>query len=861
MPYIRNKRTGETVFVPDEPQAAPTGIPVGPQDPTMGYKAPQAAADLQRTQAGIANDGARLDIARQQLNLQRDQANKPPAGYRFKADGTLEPIPGGPADPRTLQAATKPALTAKERADAIAGYQSGSQLDRIVNQLEEQYKVGPGSTSWARGFLDYLPLTENQQFDRTGNAARGIVGSALGFTGGQLNTATEAEAAVGPYLPQSSDRDATILDKIARLKALAGDARNRSAAILGGVPDQNGVVTPQLPAGARNAMEQTFLTQGPGPAAAGAGATIGGQAIPQAYQDEHAKFIAQNLGSPTFADDYVAFRVAKDQENGFGSNPEDYRNYATAISRQPAGSTLNTAIPPVPKQLSGVEQFRNNLVSNPTGAMVAGAADAGGFGIPSMLAGDQMSAIGDQNPLAMVVGQVGGSIFGAGALGKAGKMGIDGLSRGLPRLAQTASKASPFARSLATDAAYSGIYGANTGQDPLMSAGLGAVGSTAGQGVGKALGTALAGPRLSRAVQALRSRGIPMTTGQQIGGFAKSAEDAMTSLPGIGDLVNARRLEGLQALNREAFSEAGQPVGARVSQIGEEGVAGLMDQIGNSYDQATAGVRVPLDPQFNADLGNVAQASRMLPPDYAGRFATAMDNRVGPIAQAGEMTGDAYQQAVRGLKGYRASAGQAAPGFEGDYRDALSLAQDALTGQMQRGGGAGVVDGLSRADQAYRMTKVLQDAVRSAKGGSGSGEVQTFTGSQLQNAGYKAQSKFPGKRPFAALADNAQRVLPSKVPDSGTAKRMLTAALPTAIGGSAAGGGIGYMAGDTSQGAGTGAALAVLLAAGGTKAGQKALQKLLIDRPAVLKKVGRSIGKRKGLFGTASLPLLIEGNN
>jgi len=825
-----------------------------PPDPLAVNRDNRAAnADARAAEAAArsaANDAARLAADRQKMTADLYQK-----GLRIGVNGQPEPIPGWSPP---LSATSAPRISAKERADAIAGYQSGAALDRIVSQLETQFKAGPGATSGIQGLWDYLPTTANQQFDKTGNAARGIVGSALGFTGGQLNTATEAEQAVGPYLPNSSDRDATILDKMARLRALAEDARRRSTAILGGVPDANGNVTP-LPT--HNPLNETFMGGVGAPSAAGAGATQGGMPVAKEYQDAHAAFIAQNLGNPNFADDYVKFRVENDQKYGFGSDIEGYRNFANTISKNMQGRTINPTIPPVAKPLSSVDQFRNNLVSNPIGAGVAGVADAGGFGVPSMLAPQQMSALGDQNPVPMTLGQVAGSIMGTSALGKAGSMGLNSLARGAPSLANAARNASPFARSLATDAAYSGIYGANTGQDPLLSAGVGAAGSAAGQGVGVGLGRLTAGATRSLPVRMLRNRGIPMTIGQQLGGFTKSAEDAMTSLPGVGDLVNARRLEGLRAFNQQALNEAGQPVGAKVSKIGEEGVSGLMDQIGNSYDQATAGVRVPLDPQFAQDLNNVALAYRKLPADYASRFGTAMDNRVGPIAQAGEMTGDTYQQAVRGIKGYRASADKAAPGFEQDYRDALTLAQDALTSQMQRGGGASVTEGLSRADQAYRMAKTISEAVKAARNGGGSGEVQTFTPSQLVNAGTKSQTKYGGKRPFATLADAGQRVLPSKLPDSGTAKRMLTAAIPTALGGSAAGGGIGYMTGDTAQGAGAGAALAALLAAGGTKTGQRALEKLLFERPAVLKRAGRAIGKRKGLFGTATLPFLIENGN
>lgn len=57
MGYIRNKRTGEVVFVPDQ-QPSPQGVPIGPQDPAAPYRGQQAATGIQAQQAGIGKDYA-----------------------------------------------------------------------------------------------------------------------------------------------------------------------------------------------------------------------------------------------------------------------------------------------------------------------------------------------------------------------------------------------------------------------------------------------------------------------------------------------------------------------------------------------------------------------------------------------------------------------------------------------------------------------------------------------------------------------------------------------------------------------------------------------------------------------------------
>ena len=52
--------------------------------------------------------------------------------------------------------------------------------------------------------------------------------------------------------------------------------------------------------------------------------------------------------------------------------------------------------------------------------------------------------------------------------------------------------------------------------------------------------------------------------------------------------------------------------------------------------------------------------------------------------------------------------------------------------------------------------------------------------------------------------------------------------------------------------------MAALLSAGASKTGQKAINKLLFDRPDAAKAAGSLIRKRKGLFGSASVPLMLE---
>lgn len=837
----------------------PAQGPQMPADPAFPYQGAQAAAQAQNTgaqaQVNSATVPAQITAANADATAKTRTAQTAglPEGFMWGPDGsTAVPIPGY----------TRQGLSPEVRQAAIQAYTDAGALERAADEIERLYRSGPGATQGVWGIQDYFPTDTNKVFNDAGQQARGYVKRALGFTGGEGNTVAESSALYDPYLPTAGDRDVQIEAKIRKLRELANDSRAKSTTTLGGAPDANGNITPQRN-DRPNAMTMDRLMGG-GPSTGGAapaGSTTGTTPIPPAMQAEFEAGLPKVMPNGRFDPQaYAAWRTALDEKYGFSGTGFTghlaWANSANSALAGPGGATLNTTIPAPEAPLSLKDQQRNDMVSNPFGAAAAGFADMVGFGGVSAAAPDQMAALGAAEPTGMMLGQIGGSLAGTAGLGK---LGAETLGRGMPRLLGGGSGAQ-FGRNLATDMAYSGIYGGVTEGDPLSSAVEGGVGSAGGQLFGKGVGRAIGGVDLAPAVQALRSRGIPMTVPQQLGGFIKGMEDKAMSVPLVGDMIRARRMEGMGAFNREAFNEAGGPINATVSTIGEQGVEELADQVSDAYGTATRGAAVEFDPEFVADMGQAGSLARLLPDDYQPRFNKMVQNRVWAATDPGELTGENFQQAVRGLKAARNSAASAIPGFEQEYRDALTAAEEALTGQMMRGGAPGTVSGLNAANAANRNLRTIEDATNRAAGGTETGTPFVFTPSQLQRAGMKTQSRFPGPRPFADLADSGQAVLPSRVPNSGTADRAAQMLLPGALVGGA---GLGALSADESpaHGAGAGAgislALTAALLAGGTKTGQKAVQKLLIDRPVVAQQLGRQIRNRAGIFGHAALPLLV----
>lgn len=841
-----------TVVAPNAQRAQQQAREQSRQDASLGIQ--QANSDR-----SAANEAARIQLQREAAS--RDWAAKVadmqakgfmlgPDGQSFVKDPNWTPEPAAGAT--------------SDRQDRLTRLGA---LVAQINRVQQLYDAGPGTTKKLAGLKDYLPTDANARFDTAGAALsqQGLAAFRVPGTG----TVSDRDAVMfdRANLPTAGTRDASIEEILGGLRSrVEQEYQGLGLGIPkweGAPQDQNQPVPGVIPGGA--------APGGPGapPSAGGPG---GGLPIPGADGPTGAMGNAAQYSTPA---DLAAATAVQSAYRGGGSL-QAMADAATKAGYPPSMDTLNSwrqavqyrdqtgkfvgVTPPMSGTRSASQQAVGNIVTSPIGTAVADATNMAGFGALEAILPDQFDTIRELNPISSAIGQVGGAIAGTGGLAKLGTRAIEGASPSLAARVLGGGKGAQFARNALGDTAYGAVYGGVTEGEPLSGAAAAAVGSGLGQLGGSALGKVIGGMDVGAAQKALQARGVPLTTGQLLGGMTKGIEDRLTGIPLIGDMVNARRLEGLRAFDKAAMQEAVDPIGGKASEIGNDGIQALYDQTSKSYDNATAGVNVPIDPQFSADIAAVRGGGGNLPPDYAARLDQALSNRLDPITQGTAITGDQYQQAFRGLKGYRNSAAQAAPGFEGDYRDALTKALDALTGQMQRGGGDQVVQGLRNSDAAYRGVKTIEKAAKKAVNGTTSGEIQVFTPAQLNTAATQTADKFGGPRPFADLGDAGQRVLPSKIPDSGTAGRLATFALPAVLGGSSVG--VGAVAGgaDGAQTGGlTSLGIAAALLAGGTKTGQKAIQKALTERMDSAEWVGRQVRKRKGLFGTAAVPLLLEG--
>lgn len=818
-----------------------------PADPAFQYQGQKAAADAARARA-------QADVATSTVDAEIRLANARAAAAQAEANKAIAATGSGSGQTSGQSKVDDEFAKEYVQWQALGGYAG---LEENLDLLGRALEIVESSDTISGPVFGRLPKFIQQMVnpasqDVKADVEKVIQQSLKQILGGQFAQKEADQLFARSYdTTQQEDSNADRIRSTLNSLREMGRARNDSMRYF----EENGTITGWKPAASErgNPLRTGYGTEGPAPKAAGQGAT---ETVippdPQADAEHRAfmqQYIAKGGGDPN---EYLTFIAGLRAKYGAAPDVDEGRTYINRVNRHLRDGhdprNIATGMGPTRRKLSNVERGINEVATSATGTGAINAIDTASFGSLRALAGDGLNAVNELNPGSALAGQVIGSLGATSAIGKLGAKAAGAVA---PNLLQGGARAQ-FGRNLATDATYGGLYGGVSEGDPLSGAAMASLGSAGGQVVGRGISGAIGGVRPSQNVQTLREGGIPLTTGQTLGGFAQTLEDKATSLPLVGDMINARRMEGIEAFNRQAFREAGAPIGFAPQRIAQEGLGDLQGAIGQSYDDATRGAQVPLDQQFANDLTGMDAFVDRLPPDAQAPFNKIGANYMVPIVEQGSLTGETFQNATRALKSKRNKPAAGALGFEQEWKEGITAQQDALRGLIQRGGGQDVVDGLARSDEAYRNMKTLEDAANRGAGGSQSGQTFVFTPSQLQRAGLATEKKYPGPRPLAGLADAGQDVLPNSIPDSGTAGRLAMMAAPGALPAAFAGAGLALDGADGAQTGGLTGALATLaLLAGGTKTGQRAINQALTVRPEEFRQAADYLAKRRGLFGTS----------
>ena len=463
-------------------------------------------------------------------------------------------------------------------------------------------------------------------------------------------------------------------------------------------------------------------------------------------------------------------------------------------------------------------------------------------------------------------------------LGKAG-VGWAATALGRPDLAPELTKNPDFARRLveklgltkpgvvpqgfaqkAVDAiTRGGVGGALTGGRSLaesaLGAGMGALSTASGEAAGEAgkkIGLSESGQNALAAaagiaapagaakigggmqnvdpdVRKLTSEGVKLTPGQIIGGGTRRVEDSIAGIPFVGDVIQSAQRRSLESFGTAAMNRALAPIGEKLPAglKGNDAIAHVQDTLGDAYDSVLSRMKGSLDGPAGNGAPQREQLDRIIQNEIVDRFTStgglASGETLKNIESKLRVLSDDFQRSdnydVRTMAG------------------AVKEARAAVQRMLMRENPDQAPD-LQKVNEGYANFKRLQRASSSVASDKG-----VFTAAQLHNAA-KAGDKSKDKSQFARggalmqdLTSAGKAVLPSKVPDSGTATRALVEA-------GIAGGGTGVLLGPGTAAAGLGG-MAIY-----SPLVQALIQKALLsnNKPALKQAADRSIIPLSGIL-------------
>lgn len=315
------------------------------------------------------------------------------------------------------------------------------------------------------------------------------------------------------------------------------------------------------------------------------------------------------------------------------------------------------------------------------------------------------------------------------------------------------------------------------------------IGAAMGGALG-AVGNVIGGKTLSKNAQALVDNGVTITPGQALGPMASKFEERAASTPIFGEFIAGARQSAVNDVNRAAMNRALEPTGQTITarEFSDQGLRNSVDKVatalGDKYDELLPKLTLDIDPALSSNLNAVEQnvAASTMPQQQIDRFSEIIDKSFGNrLNTGGKIAGTDFKDMESKLT---QAIGSARQNPDPDIRQMgqhLQRFQDALRQGLQTSNPtlAPELKSLNRGWANYAILRSAASKVNNPE--------LALTPAQLQTA-VRSNNKTVGKGGFAKgqalmqdLSDPAFAVLGNKVPDSGTASRIMQGLL---IGGS-----------------------------------------------------------------------------
>ena len=324
---------------------------------------------------------------------------------------------------------------------------------------------------------------------------------------------------------------------------------------------------------------------------------------------------------------------------------------------------------------------------------------------------------------------------------------------------------------------------------------------------------AVAGPVMDIALSPLARMGAPerpdalalqragvdvsrLTPGQQLGGFAKRAEESLKSVPILGETVRQAELRGFEEFNRGLINSVVQRSNPKATLPKAVTTSGAIDfagkELSRAYTRELAKIDIVPDVNMFVRLnGVIPQYSQTLSDEKAALLSKLINNRV--IKQIQVKPGKTLSG--KAIKRIDSELGQ----LERRYKKSMN-AEDQTIGQALGDAKSTIREYIGQQDPTGEINKlngIFADFLRLENAAASSRRADNvFSPEQLQ-ASVRAMDESRRKMGFARgqarmqqTAQAGREMLGTRVPDSGTPERLAlpitTAGLISGLGGSGA---------------------------------------------------------------------------
>lgn len=321
------------------------------------------------------------------------------------------------------------------------------------------------------------------------------------------------------------------------------------------------------------------------------------------------------------------------------------------------------------------------------------------------------------------------------------------------------------------------LYGAGAGESAEERLTGAAAGAALAGGVSKVAEKLL--PQKSKVAKELQEKGIPLTPGQSLrdqGSIGSSLitalEDLTTSYPGAGAVIQGKRLESLIQTNKVLINEAVQPLNIKIPKNlkPREAFEFVQDKLDDEYAKILPKLSISNLGNFENKILNTIESS-ILDPKEQERVLKIVNKTILTQIKDGKISGNSLKNAQTDLRKLSSSYKKRG-GFEGDVGEVLSDIKRMLENEIDLQNTNS--DQLKKINQVYRNMIPINRAMESAIVNEG-----IFTPAQLlraikkQDETLRKRQTIAGKKPLQETAEQAQQVLGSQFPETGTASRLL----------------------------------------------------------------------------------------